>query len=86
MSQGLLIRERARLLVLLYVTGMPLFIFLAWVFSEAFHAGETVRDRVRFPLIVASGLLWPVLLVGVAQIQAVRLRAKLLDHPVTPTV
>jgi hypothetical protein len=62
----------------LYLIGMPLFAFLAWVFSEAFHAGETVRDRVRLPLVVASGLLWPVLLVGVAQIQAVRIRAKLM--------
>jgi hypothetical protein len=66
----------------LYLTGMPLFAFLAWVFSEALHAGDTVRDRVRAPLIIASGLLWPVLLVGVAQIQAVRIRAKLLN-PVT---
>ena len=66
----------------LYVTGMPLFAFLAWVFSDAFHAGETVRDRVRIPLVLASGLLWPVLLLGVAQIQAVRIRAKLME-PVT---
>ncbi|EHB57607.1 hypothetical protein MycrhDRAFT_0042 [Mycolicibacterium rhodesiae JS60] len=73
------------MLVYLYATGMPLFMFLAWVFSEAFHAGEAVRDRIRIPLIVASGLLWPVLLVGVAQIQAVRIRAKLLN-PAMPTV
>jgi len=66
----------------LYVTGMPLFTFLAWVFSDAFHAGEAVRDRVRIPLVLASGLLWPVLLLGVAQIQAVRIRAKLIS-PVT---
>jgi hypothetical protein len=71
-------------LAYLYVTGMPLFTFLAWVFSDAFHAGEAVRDRIRIPLIVASGLLWPVLLVGVAQIQVVRLRAKLL-YPALPT-
>jgi hypothetical protein len=71
-------------LVFLYATGMPLFTFLAWVFSDAFHAGEAVRDRIRIPLIVASGLLWPVLLVGVAQIQVVRIRAKLLESP-TPT-
>lgn len=71
------------MLIYLYVTGMPLFTFLTWVFSEAFHAGETVRDRIRIPLIVASGLLWPVLLVGVAQIQVVRIRAKLLAA--TPT-
>lgn len=66
----------------LYATGMPLFTFLAWVFSDAAHAGETVRDRVRIPLVLASGLLWPVLLLGVAQIQAVRIRAKLMN-PVT---
>lgn len=68
----------------LYLTGMPLFVFLAWVFSEAFNAGETVHDRVRIPLIVASGVLWPVLVVGVAQIQVMRIRAKLMEPP-TPT-
>ena len=67
------------MLFYLYLTGMPFFTFLTWVFSEAFHAGETVRDRVRVPLVVASGLLWPVLLLGVAQIQVVRLRAKLMN-------
>jgi hypothetical protein len=66
----------------LYVTGMPLFTFLAWVFSDAFYAGEAVRNRVRISLVLASGLLSPVLLSGVAQIQAVRIRAKLID-PVT---
>jgi hypothetical protein len=66
----------------LYVTGMPLFTFLAWVFSDTFHAGEAGRGRVRIPLVLASGLLWPVLLLGVAQIQAVRIRAKLME-PVT---
>jgi len=68
-------------LVYLYLTGMPLFTFLAWVFSEASIAGEVGRGRVRIPLIVASGLLWPVLLLGVAQIQALRIRAKLVEHP-----
>ena len=72
------------MLIYLYATGVPLFTFLAWVFSEAFPAGETVRDRIRLPLIVTSGLLWPVLLVGVAQIQVMRIRAKLLNPP-TPT-
>lgn len=67
------------MLLYLYLTGMPLFVFLAWVFSEAFHPGEAVRNRVRLPLIVAAGILWPVLLVGVAQIQVMRMRAKLVD-------
>ncbi|MCV7176649.1 hypothetical protein [Mycolicibacterium sphagni] len=67
------------MLFYLYLTGMPLATFLVWVFSEAFRAGEAVRDRVRFPLIVASGLLWPVLLLGVAQIQLLRIRAKLIN-------
>lgn len=66
------------MLLYLYLTGMPLFIFLARVFTEAFDAGETVRPRVRLPLIIAAGFLWPVLLVGVAQIHVLRLRAKLL--------
>ncbi|WP_131536147.1 hypothetical protein [Mycolicibacterium aromaticivorans] len=66
------------MLLYLYLIGVPLFIFLTRVFSEAFDAGETVRAHVRLPLIVAAGFLWPVLLVGVAQIQVLRLRAKLL--------
>jgi hypothetical protein len=69
-------------LTYLYITGMPLFTFLAWVFSDAADAGEKVTDRIRLPLIAAAGLLWPVLLVGVAQIQVMRIRAKLLT-PVT---
>ncbi|WP_431238466.1 hypothetical protein ACQ86B_00630 [Mycolicibacterium aichiense] len=68
------------MLLYLYLTGIPLFVFLARVFSDAFDAGETVRAHVRVPLIIAAGFLWPVLLVGVAQIQVLRLRAKLL-HP-----
>jgi hypothetical protein len=70
-------------LVYLYVTGMPLFVFLAWLFSEAFNAGDTVRGRIRIPLIMVSGLLWPVVMIGVAQIEMVRILAKLLatqDH------
>jgi hypothetical protein len=70
-------------LINLYVTGMPLFVFLAWLFSDAFSAGEAVRGRVRIPLIVVSGLLWPVVVIGVAQIQMVQILAKLLathDH------
>jgi hypothetical protein len=66
-------------LLYLYVTGMPLFTFLAWVLSEAFDLGCAMRDRIRVPLIVLAGALWPVLLVGVAQLQAVRIRAKLLN-------
>jgi hypothetical protein len=65
-----------------YVTGMPLFTFPGMGFSGAIHAGETVRDRVRMPLVLASGLLWPVLLLGVVQIRAGRTRAKLMN-PVT---
>lgn len=71
------------MLVYLYVTGMPLFTFLAWVFSDACQSGDRQPDRVRVPLIVASGLLWPVLLIGVAQIQVVWIRAKLMEPPVT---
>ncbi|WP_445167437.1 hypothetical protein ACTXG7_27150 [Mycolicibacterium sp. Dal123E01] len=67
------------MLVYLYITGMPLFTFLAWVFSDAADAGERVKDQIRFPLIAFAGLLWPVLLLGVAQIQIARLRAKLLN-------
>ncbi len=70
------------MLLYLYLTGMPLFCFLAWVFSDAFHPGEAVRARVRLPLIAAAGILWPVLLVGVAQIQVMRMRAK-LTQPLT---
>ncbi|BBY64361.1 hypothetical protein MHEL_26040 [Mycolicibacterium helvum] len=70
------------MLFYLYLTGIPLFAVLAWAFSEAFHTGDAVRGRVRIALTAASGLLWPVLLLGVAQIQILRIRAKLLK-PVT---
>ncbi|MCV7347722.1 hypothetical protein [Mycolicibacterium rhodesiae] len=72
------------MLLYLYLTGTPLFAFLAWVFSEAFHPGDVVRARVRLPLILTAGMLWPVLLVGVAQIQVMRMRAKLVDPEATP--
>ncbi|WP_158423564.1 hypothetical protein [Mycobacterium sp. EPa45] len=69
------------MLLYLYLAGMPLFVFLAGVFSDAFHAGEAVRNRVRVPLIITAGILWPVLLVGVAQIHVVCVRAKLVYSP-----
>ena len=69
------------MLFYLYLAGMPLFTFLAWVFSEAFHPGEAVRARVRGPLIIAAGILWPVLLVGVAQLHVMCVRAKLVHSP-----
>jgi hypothetical protein len=66
-------------LVYLYAAGAPLFAFLAWVFSEAFRTGEAVDRRIRVPLIMAAGALWPLLLLGVAQIQAVRIRANMFS-------
>ena len=66
----------------LYATGIPLFMFLAAVFSDAHNPGQAIDSRVRFSLIVVSGLMWPLLLLGVAQIQALRIRAKLF-HPLT---
>ena len=69
------------MIVYLYLAGMPLFTFLAWAFSDAFHAGEAVRDRVRVPLIIAAGVLWPVLLIGIAQLHVLCVRAKLLHPP-----
>ena len=71
------------MIVYLYLVGMPLFTFLAWAFSEAFRAGEGVRTRVRVPLIIAAGVLWPVLLVGIAQMQVMCVRAKLVHPPLT---
>ena len=71
------------MLFYLYLTGMPLFSFLAFTFSDAFHRGEAVRLRVRLPLTIIAGILWPVLLVGIAQIHVMCIRAKLLHPPVT---
>lgn len=67
------------MLLYLYLTGIPLFMFLAWVFSDSLHAGEDVRERSRIPLIITAGVLWPVLLVGVAQLTVIVIQAKVLN-------
>lgn len=67
------------MLLYLYLTGIPLFMFLAWVFSDSLHAGEDVRERSRIPLIITAGALWPVLLVGVAQLAVMVIQAKVLN-------
>ena len=71
------------MLFYLYLTGMPLFIFLAWAFSAAFQPRDAVPARVRVPLLVAAGVLWPVLLIGIAQLQMMCVRAKLVHGPLT---
>ena len=55
----------------LYLVGVPLFAFLAWVFSEALHAGELDDRHFRHLLSVLAGALWPLMLVGVGQMLGV---------------
>ena len=55
------------MLGVLYLTGVPVFAFLAWVFSEALHVGELDDRPSRRLFSVLAGVLWPVVLVGVAQ-------------------
>lgn len=61
----------------LYLVGVPLFGFLAWVFSDAAHAGGTDDRTFRRLLSAVTGALWPLILVGVAQLGVVWLLANL---------
>lgn len=61
----------------LYLVGVPVFIFLAWVFSEAVHVSESDDRSSRKLVSVLAGALWPVLLVGVAQLLGLRILARL---------
>ncbi|MGY4707954.1 hypothetical protein ACXDF8_00010 [Mycolicibacterium sp. CBM1] len=67
------------MLFYLYATGVPLFTFVAWAFSDALQAGKNDEPRGRVALSLLSGALWPVLLLGIAQIAMLRTRAKLID-------
>ncbi len=51
----------------LYLIGIPVFVFFAWVFSEAVHVREFDDRNSRILVSVLAGALWPVMLVGVAQ-------------------
>ena len=54
--------------MLLHYLGVPVFGFLAWIFSEAVHVGATDARHSRRLVSILAGALWPVLLVGVAQL------------------
>jgi hypothetical protein len=65
----------------MYLTGVPVFAFLAWVFSEAVHV-DNLDDRPSRRLIsVLAGIVWPVVLVGVAQLLGVWMLARLSQAP-----
>ena len=51
----------------LYLIGVAVFAFLAWVFSEAANVGESDDRPSRCLLSVLAGVLWPVVLVGIGQ-------------------
>jgi hypothetical protein len=51
----------------LYLLGVPVFAFLAWVFSVAAHDGKLDGRHSRRLISVLTGVLWPVVLVGIAQ-------------------
>ena len=60
----------------LYLMGIPVFAFLAWVFAEAVH-DSNLDDRPSPRLVsVLAGVLWPVVLVGVAQMLGVWVLAR----------
>jgi hypothetical protein len=60
----------------LYLMGVPVFAFLAWVFAEAVH-DSNLDDRPSPRLVsVLAGVLWPVVLVGVAQMLGVWVLAR----------
>lgn len=55
----------------MYLMGVPVFAFLAWMFSEAVHVGDLDDRPSRRLVSVLAGVLWPVVLVGVAQMLGV---------------
>ena len=61
----------------LYLVGVPVFALLAWIFSEAVHVAQVVDRHSRQLLSVLAGALWPVMLVGVAQMLGVWMLARL---------
>lgn len=65
----------------LYLVGIPVFAFLAWVFSEAVHVGERDDRASRRLFSVLAGMLWPVVLVGVAQMLGVWALARVSRAP-----
>jgi cation transporter-like permease len=78
--RGQTLKESA-VLGALYLMGVPVFAFLAWVFSEALHVGEPDDRPSRRLISVLAGVLWPVMLVGVAQMLGVWALARLSRAP-----
>lgn len=62
----------------LYLIGIPMFVLLAWVFSEAVHVREFDDRNSRRLASVLAGALWPVVLIGVAQLVGLRILARLI--------
>ncbi len=60
----------------LYLMGVPVFAFLAWVFAEAVHDSNLDDRHSRRLVSVLAGVLWPVVLVGVAQMLGVWMLAR----------
>ena len=75
-SRGRVSKESA-VLGALYLMGVPVFAFLAWVFSEAVHVSDLADRPSRRLVSVLAGVLWPVVLVGVAQMLTVWILARL---------
>jgi hypothetical protein len=65
----------------LYLMGVPVFAFLAWVFSEAVHVGSSDDRPSRRLTSVLAGVLWPVMLVGFIQILGVWALARFSRAP-----
>ena len=61
----------------MYALGVPVFGFLAWIFSEAVHVGKVDDRRSRGLVSMLAGALWPVMLVGVAQMLGMWILARL---------
>ena len=61
----------------MYALAVPVFGFLAWIFSEAVHFGTVDDRRSRALTSMLAGALWPVMLVGVAQMLGVWSLARL---------
>lgn len=74
------------MLFAMYVLGVPLSGFLAWVFSGAFHTADIEGRHFRRVLSAVAGFLWPLLLAGVVQMLAVLALVRVRQFAAAQTV
>jgi hypothetical protein len=68
LHRGANLLKESAVLGALYLLGVPVFAFLAWVFSVATHDGKLDDRHSRRLISVLAGVMWPLVLVGIAQL------------------